>query len=67
MKKKDIKELRSKPLSELQKLLGDSRERLQGLRFNLDAGKVKNFQEVRELRRYIARIFTFIKENNNKK
>jgi len=63
MKKKDIQELKTKPLPELQKLLKESRERLRDLRFNLAAGKVKNAEEIRSLKANIARIMTFINAN----
>ena len=60
MKKKDIQELKTKPLPELQKLLKESREHLRDLKFNLAAGKVKNVEEIRTLKATIARILTFI-------
>jgi len=56
-----ITELRQKSKSELQKLLQDSREKLRQLRFDLASGKVKNFREIRELKKDIARILTLLK------
>ena len=60
MKKKEIQELRNKPLDELQALLQTSRDELQVLRFDLMKGKVKNLARERGLKRDIARILTFI-------
>jgi len=60
MKKKDIQELKNKSEAELHRLVNEGSERLRGLRFDLAAGKVKNVAELRELRRKIARIKTFL-------
>ena len=60
MKKNEIKELKIKPVAELIKLREESRERLRSLKFDLAAGKVKNVQELRALRKDLARINTFI-------
>ncbi len=69
MKKKEIQELKTKPMPELMKLLKERRERLRVLKFDLAAGKVKNVEELRRLRKDIARIFTFmgaVEDNGNK-
>lgn len=66
MKRKEIQELKTKSDLELQKLLRESREKLQALRFNLAAGKVKNVKELKFLKKYIARILTFLNAKNNK-
>lgn len=60
MKKRELQELKTRPLPELQKLLRESRERLRELKFNLAAGKVKNVGELRMLKKNIARIMTFV-------
>jgi large subunit ribosomal protein L29 len=60
MRRKEIQELRTKPRAELQKMLKEARERLRALRFDLEAGKVKNVAELRKLRKDIARILTFL-------
>jgi len=65
MKKNDIKELKNKPIGELEHIVKDSREKLRALRFDLAAGKVKNVYELHETRRRIARAQTFIKEQQN--
>lgn len=61
MKKKEIQELKTKPLAELQKLVKEWRERLRVLKFDLAAGKVKNVQELRKLHKDIARALTFMR------
>jgi ribosomal protein L29 len=60
MKKKEIQEVKIKPKAELQKMLKEARERLRSLRFDLEAGKVKNAAELRKLKKDIARIMTFL-------
>jgi ribosomal protein L29 len=62
MKRRDIEQLKAKQTPELQKMLGEARERLRKLRFDLAAGKVKNVAELRDTRKTIARMATFIKE-----
>lgn len=62
MKKKEIRELKNKPAAELKKLLEESRSRLETLRFDLAAGKVKDVAEIRSLRKDVARILTFLRE-----
>lgn len=57
-----ISELKTKPKEELYKLLLDSSKKLQELKFNLAAGKVKNVRSVRALRKDIARILTLLNE-----
>lgn len=55
--------LRQKSKSELQRLLGELRERLRQLRFALFSGKVKNVREIREVKKDIARILTLLKQS----
>lgn len=54
-------ELQKKSKSELKKLIIDKSERLRVLRFSLAVGKLKNVREIRETKRDIARILTFLK------
>jgi len=61
-----IAELRKKSKMELQKLLKDDREKLQQLRFDLAAGKVKNVREIRRIKKEIARILNLLNELNQK-
>lgn len=65
MKRKDVEELKKKSDAEYRKMLKELRERLRALRFDLAAGKVKNAQEIREIRRTIARIATFMRQAAN--
>jgi ribosomal protein L29 len=67
MKKKEIQELKNKPLGELERLVLDSGEKLRALRFDLAAGKVKNVNELHHMRKTIARAKTFIKQHGNEK
>jgi large subunit ribosomal protein L29 len=62
MKKKDIQEIKNKPDAELTRLIKDGNEELRGLRFDLAAGKVKDISKIRDLRKNIARMHTFLKE-----
>ena len=64
MKKKEIQELKNKPLGELERLVIDSAEKLRALRFDLAAGKVKNVNELHQTRRKIARMKTFINQKD---
>jgi len=66
MKKNDLKTIRNKPNIELQKLLKDEHENLRVLRFDLASGKVKNISSIRESRKNIARLMTFLKETKIK-
>ena len=61
MKKKELQELKNKPVGELEHLIVDSAERLRALRFDLAAGKVKNVNELHQTRRKIARAKTFLR------
>ncbi|MDD5710539.1 MAG: 50S ribosomal protein L29 [Candidatus Colwellbacteria bacterium] len=61
MKKNEIKKLNSKTPADLKKSLVEAREELRVLRFDLAAGKVKNIQKAKEVRKKIARILTFIR------
>jgi ribosomal protein L29 len=61
MKKNETKELKNKSLLELHETLIKDRESLRVLRFDLYNGKVKNVRAIREIRKTIARILTFIR------
>lgn len=60
MKKSEIQKLRGKTAAELDKDLSESRDRLGALIFDLASGKVKNTSEIRELKKRIARISSFL-------
>ncbi len=57
-----LKELRRRPIVELEQLLKESREKLRQFRFDLTAGKLKNVKIIANTRKEIARILTLIKE-----
>ena len=61
MKRFEAKELSQRPLPELENLLKEQREKLRLMKFDLAAGKVKNVDELRGLKKKIARISTYIK------
>ena len=65
MKKKEIQELKNKPIGELERLVIDSSEKLRALRFDLAAGKVKNVKELHHTRKTIARAKTFLTQHGN--
>ena len=60
-------ELRLKSEKELKALLGEDREKLRQMRFDLASGKVKNVREIRSKRRDIARILTILTQNKKHK
>lgn len=64
--KTEIEKIRQKSKIELKRLLIEKRERLRQLRFDLSAGKIKNFREIRKVRREIARILTFLGDQQAK-
>ena len=65
MKKKEITELKTKPVAELEKFVRDSKEKLRVLKFDLIAGKVKNVKDLRMLKKDIARALTFIRDKSS--
>lgn len=62
MKLREVQELKTKPAAELEKLLKENREKLRILRFDLEAGKVKDVAELRKVKRNIGRIQTFLNQ-----
>jgi ribosomal protein L29 len=62
MKKRELQELRSRSVAELSRLAHEGNESLRSLRFDLAAGKVKNVNELRALRKNLARMQTFMRE-----
>ncbi len=65
MKRDDIQKLKGGSTAELEKDLVESRERLGVLIFDLASGKVKNNSEIRDLKKRVARILSFLKEKVN--
>jgi large subunit ribosomal protein L29 len=58
--------LKKKTSPELQDLLIEKRKKLEDLRFDLAAGKLKNIKGIREIKKDIARILTFLREQEIK-
>lgn len=54
-------ELQQKSKEELQEILQERRRRLDDLRWQLSQKKVKNVKELKEVKKDIARILTFLK------
>ncbi len=59
----DLKELKTKSNSELQRLLRETRDKLRELRFKDGAKQLKNVRDIRKIKKEIARILTLL---NNK-
>ncbi len=59
-----IKELRQKTEKELRDLLNEDRQKLGQLKFDLASKKLKDVNELRELRKDIARILTILNKKN---
>lgn len=61
----DFKEIKNKSISELHKILAESRDKLRDLRFK-DANKqLKNVREVRSTRSLIAQVLTLLNSKKN--
>ena len=58
------KELREKPIEDLNVIFKELKEKLRNLRFDLVAGKVKNVRQIRLLKKDIARVLTMINNFN---
>lgn len=61
-----VKELKSSNYQELQKRLAKAREELRSLRFQVASKQVKNFRQLRDKRREVAQILTFINQQKKK-
>ena len=57
-----ISELRLKTKEELTNLLVEQREKLRGLRFDIELKQSKNVREIRKTRKLIAQILTILSE-----
>lgn len=56
----DFKELQTKSETELQKMLGQDREKLRELRFKDSNKQLKNVREIRTVKEQIARVLTIL-------
>ncbi len=61
--------MRQKSAAELEASVREAREKLRNLKLDLLAGKVKNVGDIRNVRKDIARMLTFLKaaKTNDKK
>lgn len=66
MKKNDIQKMSKKTVADLTKDLASSREEVRELKFELASGKVKNIIKIKEAKKKIARILTFMKQATEK-
>ncbi len=66
MKKKEIQELKNKPLVELEKLAREYREKLRTLQFDFAAKKLQNVMTLKEAKKDLARVLTFISVQTSK-
>ncbi len=64
MKVKEIKELKAKSKDELAQLLNEKRIQLLKTEFDVKMGKIKNSNIIKELKKDIARILTFMKQKS---
>ena len=66
MKKQDKNVLKSNGLGELEKDLKEKQDALRSAKFDLASGKVKNLYFIKDTRKTIARIKTFINQLRTK-
>lgn len=62
MKRKDLVDLKTKEVKDLNKILGDKKAELEKVMVNVSVGKEKNFKKAKNLRRDISQILTIVKE-----
>ncbi len=63
----EIKDLKTKSVNDLQQLLAQERDKLRDLRFKDSNKQLKNIREIRNTKKFIAGILTFLnkaKEEN---
>ena len=56
----EFKEIQQKSVSELHKLLADSRDKLREFRFKDSNKQLKNVREIRKIKAQIAQVFTLL-------
>jgi len=66
MKKKEIQEMKLRPVGQLAALVVEEQAKLRALRFALAAGKVKDVRVIHEAKKKVARMKTFIREHERK-
>ena len=63
----DIKEIKEKSDRQLLAMIRENSEKLKKLRFSLSSGQLKNYNEVGEIKKTIARVKTVLKERSLKR
>jgi len=58
-----IRELKTKPTKELERLLSERRDKLRELRFKDTNKQLKNVKEIKKIKQTIARVLTVLKAN----
>ncbi len=59
-----FKEIKNRSITELQKLLADSRQKSMELRFKSAFGQLKNVREIREIKKTISKVLFLIKQKS---
>jgi large subunit ribosomal protein L29 len=59
------KELKQKTAEELAMMLKEDHEKIRVMRFDLASKKLKNTNELSNLKKQVAQILTIVKEKNN--
>jgi len=54
-------EIKKKSVKDLKKSLNEKREKLRELRFDLIADKLKNYREIRKVKKEVAQILTALR------
>lgn len=57
-----VKELREKSAKELEEILIEKRKNLEKIKLDLVLGKLKNYKQLGQIKKDIARILTILKE-----
>lgn len=63
MKRKEIEQLKTKPVEELKKSLAEHKDKLWNLKTDLAAGKIKNVKEIKKIKKNIARELTLLNQH----
>lgn len=62
MKRKDFEQLKNLSVEELQKMVLEKKDKIRQLKFDLSLGKIKNFSDIKKIKKDIAQILTLINQ-----
>lgn len=62
MKRKDLVDLKTKEVKDLNKISGDKKAELEKIMVNVSVGKEKNLKKAKNLKRDISQILTIVRE-----